>query len=50
VIFLGEDETVEFTHRASSRRIFAAGAIRTARAICGMPKGEYTVDDILFRD
>lgn len=48
VYFFGEDETLQITHRAASRRIFAAGALRAAQAICGRGPGFYTLDELLL--
>ena len=48
VYFFGEDETLQITHSAASRRIFAAGALRAAQAICGRGPGFYTLDELLF--
>ena len=48
VYFFGEDETLELTHRASSRRIFASGALRAAEALCARKPGWYTLDELLF--
>lgn len=48
VYFFGEDETLQITHRAASRRIFAAGALRAAQAISGRGPGFYTLDELLF--
>lgn len=50
VHFFGEDETLVLTHRAASRRIFAAGAIRAAEALAGNPVGYYTLDELIFKD
>jgi len=47
-IFAGEDEILEITHKAGSRRIFAAGALKAAEFVCGRKPGLYTMDDILF--
>ena len=47
-LFFGEDETLQITHSAASRRIFAAGALRAAQAICGRGPGFYTLDELLF--
>ena len=47
VFFFGQDETLEFKHTATSRRIFAAGAIRAARYVLSMPAGLYNMDDVL---
>ena len=48
VHYFGPDEELEFTHRATSRRIFVNGAHKAARALCGRPNGGYTLEDILF--
>lgn len=47
VIFAGEDEILEVTHRATSRQIFANGAIRGAEFVAGRKPGLYTVDDVI---
>ena len=47
VFFFGQDETLEFKHTATSRRIFAAGAIRAARFVVDKPAGLYNMDDVL---
>jgi 4-hydroxy-tetrahydrodipicolinate reductase len=48
VYFFGPDETVELTHRAGSRRIFALGALRAAEKLQGMKPGCYSLDSLLF--
>ena len=48
VHFFGQDEELEFTHRAQSRKIFAVGAIRAAKAILGKKPGLYTFEQLLF--
>lgn len=47
VCFFGDDEEITFSHRASSKRVFAAGAIRAAKFIKGMPAGKYDMKDVL---
>jgi 4-hydroxy-tetrahydrodipicolinate reductase len=47
VRFAGSGEYVELTHRATSRDLFAQGAIRAARWIAGKPPGMYTMEDVL---
>ena len=47
VIFAGDGERIELGHRAESRAIFAAGAIRAALWLAGRPTGRYTMDDVL---
>lgn len=48
VYFFGEDETLQLTHSASSRKIFAAGALRAAEALVKKAPGFYTLDELLF--
>ncbi len=48
VSFFGEDEEVSLTHRATSRRIFAAGAVAAARKMVGRAPGFYAFDDVMF--
>ena len=48
VYFFGEDETLQITHSASSRKIFAAGALRAAEALVKKAPGFYTLDELLF--
>ncbi|MDO4546536.1 MAG: 4-hydroxy-tetrahydrodipicolinate reductase [Clostridia bacterium] len=47
VYFFGDDEILEFKHSASSRRIFASGAVRAARFMVGKPAGLYDLGDVL---
>ena len=47
VIFAGEGETVELTHRAFDRAIFARGAVKAALWAKGRPPGRYTMADVL---
>lgn len=47
VLFLGEGERVELTHKASSRANFAAGALRAARWCVGREPGLYDMLDVL---
>ncbi|MBA7659484.1 4-hydroxy-tetrahydrodipicolinate reductase [subsurface metagenome] len=47
VIFAGNGERLEITHRAESRRIFALGAILAARFITQKEKGLYDLQDAL---
>ena len=48
VSFFGEDEVLEITHRAASRKIFAAGALRAAEALAAKPAGWYSLEALLF--
>ncbi|MGZ9082840.1 MAG: 4-hydroxy-tetrahydrodipicolinate reductase [Rhodoplanes sp.] len=47
VIFAGDGERLEFTHRTSSRAIFAKGAVRAALWCAGRPPGLYSMRDVL---
>lgn len=47
VMFLGEGERVEVTHRASSRMTFAMGAMRAAAWLAGRKPGLYDMQDVL---
>lgn len=48
VYFFGEDETLQLTHTAASRKIFAAGALRAAESLVKKPAGFYSLDELLF--
>lgn len=51
VLFCGEGERVELTHRAGSRRNFAVGALRAAQFVAARraegSNGIYTMEDVL---
>jgi 4-hydroxy-tetrahydrodipicolinate reductase len=47
ILFTGPGESLELTHRAMSREIFARGALRAARWVIGKPPGLYTMQDVL---
>lgn len=47
VIFAAQGERVELTHKASSREIFAAGAVRAAKWLRGKEPGLYNMEDVL---
>lgn len=47
VIFAGEGERIELTHKATSRGIFAAGAVRAALWCEGRAPGLYGMPDVL---
>jgi 4-hydroxy-tetrahydrodipicolinate reductase len=47
VVFAGEGERVELSHKASSRSNFAAGAIRAALWLQDKPAGLYDMQDVL---
>jgi len=47
VIFSGPGESLELTHRAANRGIFAAGALRAAKWIINKPPGLYSMQNVL---
>jgi 4-hydroxy-tetrahydrodipicolinate reductase len=47
VLFAGEGEVIEFSHRAADRTIFARGAIKAALWGRGKPPGLYSMADVL---
>jgi 4-hydroxy-tetrahydrodipicolinate reductase len=44
---LGPGERLELTHRATSRELFARGALRAARFVIGKPAGRYGIGDVV---
>jgi 4-hydroxy-tetrahydrodipicolinate reductase len=50
IVFEGAEESVELAHRARSRGIFAAGAVRAAEwLVSSGPKGPASFDDVFER-
>lgn len=49
-IYAGEDEVLEITHTAGSRRIFTAGALTAAQFAVNADAGLYDMEDVLFGD
>lgn len=47
VLYAGEGERLEITHRASSRMNFALGGVRAAKWLRDQPPGLYSMDDVL---
>jgi 4-hydroxy-tetrahydrodipicolinate reductase len=47
VVFAGEGERLELTHRATDRRIFARGAVKAALWARGKRPGLYSMTDVL---
>ena len=47
IIFDSEEDTIEITHKAKTRDIFAFGAIQAAKFLVGKPKGLYSMKDVL---
>jgi 4-hydroxy-tetrahydrodipicolinate reductase len=47
VLFAGEGERLEITHRAHSRKNFAQGALRAVAWVANASPGWYDMDDLL---
>jgi 4-hydroxy-tetrahydrodipicolinate reductase len=47
VVIAGEGERIELAHRATSRAVFAAGALRAARWVADQPAGRYSMAHVL---
>lgn len=47
VMFAGIGERIEISHKSSSRRSYADGAVRAARFLAGKPNGLYDMQDVL---
>ncbi|MFO1170644.1 MAG: 4-hydroxy-tetrahydrodipicolinate reductase [Hyphomicrobiaceae bacterium] len=47
VIFAGEHERIEITHKATDRALFARGAVKAALWGVGKPPGLYSMTDVL---
>ena len=47
LLLAGNDEVVTLTHRAESRRVFAAGAVDAAEWLVGMEPGWYEFGDVV---
>ena len=50
VVFAGDGERVELTHKAGSRTVFAAGAVRAAMWTKGRATGLYSMKNVLGFD
>ncbi|PIR39894.1 MAG: 4-hydroxy-tetrahydrodipicolinate reductase [Alphaproteobacteria bacterium CG11_big_fil_rev_8_21_14_0_20_39_49] len=48
VMFAGDGERIEFTHKASSRKIFAKGAVKAALWAKNRQQGFYSMKDVLM--
>lgn len=46
VIFAGPDEVITLSHHASSREVFAQGAVKAAVFMRGKPNGFYSMNDL----
>ncbi len=49
VRFLGTDEELSILHRATSKRVFATGAIKAASFLTEQPNGLYSMDDLVAK-
>lgn len=47
VLFAGDGERFELTHKASDRKIFAQGALKAAHWVKQQPPGLYSMEDVL---
>jgi len=47
VLLAGDDEILTLTHRAESRRVFAAGAVDAAERLAGRDPGSYDFSELL---
>ena len=47
VIFAGKQETIEISHSAISREVFAEGTLRAARFVIDKPPGIYEMKDLI---
>ena len=47
VIFAGNDEIVELKHTATSKDVFAEGAIKAAKFLVGKPSGMYDMQNLI---
>lgn len=47
LLFAGDAEVVELSHRALSREVFAGGALRAAAWVAGRSPGRYRIEDVL---
>jgi 4-hydroxy-tetrahydrodipicolinate reductase len=47
VLFIGQGERLELTHRSATRDHFARGALHAARWLLGRPPGLYDMEQVL---
>lgn len=47
VFFIGDSESIEITHTAYSRTVYAEGAVRAARFIIHKKNGLYDMSDLI---
>ena len=48
VMYCSEGERIELTSKVSSRKCFAAGAVKIAKLLAGKEAGYYNIEDLLF--
>ncbi len=47
IIFAGTDEVISFRHTATSKAVFAKGAIEASKYLAGKPAGMYDMQDVI---
>lgn len=47
ILFAGRDETITLSHAASSKTVFAVGAVNAAVYLCGKPAGLYDMRNLV---
>lgn len=47
ILFAGNDEFISLTHQATSKEVFAVGALKAAKFLSSMPNGLYDMSDLL---
>ena len=47
VIFAGHDEVITLSHSATSKGVFAAGAVKAAKFVIGKKPGLYQMSDVI---
>jgi 4-hydroxy-tetrahydrodipicolinate reductase len=47
VMFAGDGERIEITHKASDRRIYSQGAVQAAKWLVNQPSGRYSMKDVM---
>lgn len=50
VIYAGKDEIIEIKHIATSREVFATGAVKAAKFLAGKPAGFYDMNDLISQE
>ena len=47
IVFAGKDEVITISHLATSKEIFAVGAVKAAKYLAGKPAGFYTMKNVM---